>query len=105
MIFVNVIQRETGIETTAPSEVDPFAQAAARLHRRADERKLRTAAQLQAFVLLPRVADVVRFQERSGRRGLREAFQDELADTLDHAGSILLVKNRVIQPRGKRACA
>ncbi len=59
LVFVDVIERESGIETTAPAEIDAFAQPPAGFHARAHDGKLRTAAQLQPFVFLPGVAEFV----------------------------------------------
>src|SRR5205085_3406722 len=96
-VFVNIVERQPGIEPGPPAEIDAFAQSSAGLHTAADEREMRTAAQLQSLVLFPGVAVFVGFEERAlcGRRG--KLFPHKIAHAIDNLGALALMEKRVIR--------
>ena len=95
LIFVDVIEREPGIESTPPAESDAFTEAAAGFHAGAHNRKLRPASQLEPFVFLPRVAKLIGIEKRRCDRGRRESLGNKFAHPIDNLRAFFFVEERV----------
>src|SRR5213079_2909488 len=87
-----------------PAEIDPLAQAAARLHSAAHQREMRTAAELQSLVFLPRMSVLVGVEQPWLGWCGSELFPHKIADPIDHLRAFALVEKSVIS-RGENVHA
>ena len=96
LVFVDVIERESGIETAAPAEIDAFAQAPAGLHARREPRQTadRRAASSRSYSsqVWPNLSAL----SRDGATGCSaNRSTNKFARAFDDLGPLLLVKDRV----------
>src|SRR5262249_32296559 len=95
LVFVDIIERKTGIETISPTDFDAATESARDFQTGARNCEFCVAVTFQAVVLGKCVSDFVGAERRRSARGARKASQDKPTHKIDNLTAVRFVKNGV----------
>src|SRR5436305_10210957 len=98
-ILVNVIERQTRIETVPGADLNAATQSSADFQSSSCNGKFCAAFAPESFIFARGVAGFIRVTQRWNVRRLRKLFEDISANESNHFASVDFVKDRVIRAR------